>query len=200
MKKNLLLILLSMIFTFFSFASNSEPRIEKPEYLKLIYKKYYKDNTDFKKMTKVEALLILEYAESVDDSVTGASGSISLQRHAYNLLMGYSSNLSQNIITIIPNNFLASKNSGKIDLNKKSEKSMITLFLNAKTNEGKVYALMGLSSINFELYKKYYEQMDLEDTISTLSGCFRNSKKIGDFLKKPEKRDNVNGISGFSWF
>ena len=77
---------------------------------------------------------------------------------------------------------------------------MITLFLNARTNEGKVYALMGLSTINLELYKKYYEQMDLEDTISTLSGCLGNSKKIGDFLKKPKKNENIDGISGFSWF
>ena len=202
MKKILLLILLSMIFTFSVFAFDTKARVEKHEYLKLIYKKYYKDKTDFNEMTKVEALLILEYADSVDDSATGYSGSVSLQRHAYNLLMDDSSILtfSSHLIAVIPENFLTAENPEKIEKDKKSEKSMITLFLNAKSNEGKVYALMGLYSKNTELYKKYYKQLDLEAEINTLSGCLGNSKKIGNFLEKPEKIDNINGIRGFLRF
>ena len=199
MKKKLLLILLSMIFVFSSFVSNAETIIKKPEYLKLIYKKYYEDRIDFNKMTKVEALLILEYADSVDNHSTGYSGSVSLQRYAYYLLAGEP---FTNWNLYVPNGYSFSNEleSEKNKESKKSEKFLTSLFLNAKTNEGKVYALMGLSTINLELYEKYYEQMDLEDSISTLSGCLGNSKKIGDFLKKPKKNENIDGISGFSWF
>ena len=66
---------------------------------------------------------------------------------------------------------------------RKSKDLLTELFNEAKTNEGKVYALMGLSSLDRELYKKYYEQIDPEITIKRLQGCLMMSAKIGDYLK-----------------
>ena len=57
-----------------------------PEELKLIYKKYYEDKVRYEEMTDGEALLILKYAKSIDGEYTGASGSTSLQKYAFNKL------------------------------------------------------------------------------------------------------------------
>ena len=73
-----------------------------------------------------------------------------------------------------------------------SEELLVKLFNESKTMEVKVYALMGLKSLNSEFYKKYYNQIDIEAHIRVFTGCLMFSEKIGDYLKKTDYFNKLN--------
>ncbi len=70
---------------------------------------------------------------------------------------------------------------------RESEDLMVKLFTESETNEGKIYALMGLWSLNKELYEKYYASMNKDDYVSVFpSGCKGTTVKIGDYFRNYE--------------
>ena len=67
---------------------------------------------------------------------------------------------------------------------KESEDLLVELFTESETNEGKIYALMGLRSLNQELYKKYYDSMNIDEYVSVFpSGCKGTTVKIEDYFR-----------------
>ena len=68
-----------------------------------------------------------------------------------------------------------------------SEDLLVKLFDESETNEGKVYALMGLWSLNKELYEKYYNSINKEDYVSVFpSGCIGTTVRVGDYFRNYE--------------
>ena len=89
---------------------------------------------------------------------------------------------------------------GKI---KESEDLLVKLFTESETNEGKIYALMGLWSLNKELYGKYYDSINKDNYVSVFpSGCIGTTIKIGDYFRDYEhtfdtKKDRVRIFDGY---
>ena len=146
MKKFLILGIISILVISVPASADSKENVKK------LYEKY--SNRNYEAVTNEEALEILKSATGIDSSITGASGSESLQYYSYRKI-------------------------------RESEDLMIRLFNEAETNEGKVYALMGLTYLNREIYEKYYKLIDLDAYITRFSGCQGETLKIGDHLKKP---------------
>ena len=70
---------------------------------------------------------------------------------------------------------------------RRSEDLLVKLFTESETNEGKVYALMGLWSLNKELYGKYYDSMNKDDFVLVFQGgCEGIAVKVGDYFRNYE--------------
>ena len=64
-----------------------------------------------------------------------------------------------------------------------TENLLEKVFVESETNEGKVYALLGLWYLNKGLYNKYHNLIDLDSYIDVFpGGCIGSSVKIGDYL------------------
>ncbi|MGG8095622.1 hypothetical protein PGO14_08490 [Klebsiella aerogenes] len=69
---------------------------------------------------------------------------------------------------------------------KNPEKQFVDIFIKGKTNEAKIYALLGLFSLNREKYYTYMEQLNGDGIVLVQEGCLIFEVRVSDILVKIE--------------
>lgn len=69
---------------------------------------------------------------------------------------------------------------------KKPEKQFVDIFIKGKTIEAKIYALLGLFSLNREKYYTYMEHLNGDEIVLVQEGCLIFDVRVSDILVKIE--------------